>query len=197
MKTNLNGAPELQRMILMYCLESPSAKLIQKLKQNVNQNGIQPWISKSCVWYSMMNTILKSRFKNTYIQKARNTFTSFIVYRELELTRIGDPIMKEALEHEFHGLKKMQFDFVYRELTLKEQHGTPSGVCIRKHLEFMKLRGLELRENDTWWSMFVCLRGRIAEKYGNPVLILPPAVDIDFCKIWDEYNSMGLVFKYY
>lgn len=188
MNTHLNGEPALQRMILMYCLDSPCAKLVQDLIQSVIDTTKNVISGNTTLW-CVLGPIPRSRRLTTCIQNVRHTFYTFIVYRELELTRIADPVVyKNGLVH-LQGMKSTDFALVYRDLTSKEIHGTPTGVRMRRHLENLSKRGFVFREYETLWSRFVCLRGRVGEKHGLPKLVLPPSVNSDFCAIYDYYHE--------
>ena len=188
MNTHLNGEPALQRMILMYCLGSPCAKLVQDLIQDVIETTTNVISGNTTLW-CVLGPIPRSIRLSKCIKNVRQTFYTFIVYRELELTRVADPdAYEDGLKH-LQGMKKTDFALAYRDLTSKEMHGTPSGVRMRRHLDNLKKSGFVFREYETLWSRFVCLRGRVGEKHGLPTLALTPSVNSDFCAIYDYYHE--------
>ena len=188
MNTHLNGEPALQRMILMYCLDSPCAKVVQDLVKSVIETTTNVISGNTTLW-CLMGPIPKTRRLTKCIQNVKPTFYTFIVCQELELTRIEDPnVYKNRLTH-LQGMKSTEFSLMYRDLTSKEIHGTPSGIQMRRHLEHLNKRGFVFRDHETLWSRFVCLRGRVCERRGLPKLVLTPSVNSDFCVIYDYYHE--------
>ena len=184
MNKYLDGCPALQRMILMYCLDTPTAKIIQEVIQNIDTKRID----RNSLW-CLMGPIKKSHTLMNCITNTRHCYSTFIVFRELELARVTDPIFGGAFQHQFKEAKKTEFRLLYNDLMSREIHGTPSGIRMRRHFENLKSGGIELREHETVWSRFVCLRGRVAEKPGHPKLVLTPEVSYDFHKIYDYYHE--------
>ena len=159
----LAGFEPLQRKILLYCFETPTATAIKTVieerilkKQNKeDQNNATLW--------RHFNTNFNAKF-NEY-----RGHINTVVYMELQFAK--KMYIDHSLLLRLERLKKAVVKHSYYLLSARESvHGTPSCVCIRSYMLNLFIRGIQLRDHETLWAKFSY--GEIRDRHRNAMIKL-------------------------
>ncbi len=173
MITYLDGFGPLQNKILLYCLGTDTAAIMQPIVAQMEQRRIATEdINCETAWRCIKQ---KPDTVNIALKKARGyTFQTYLASMEMLLARLempdSDPTEKEVIEHHVNLAKHRQFTVINSRLTSPDIHCTPTGNLIRKYVSYLLMRGIHLKGNETLWARFsdeevifysVCLEDKV------------------------------------
>lgn len=182
----LAGFKPLQRKILLYCFETPTATAIKTVitlfegrrKTEEDQNNATLWR------YYNEKFNATPYLSNRYY---RNT----LMYAELKFAK------NLNLDHflKFEQLQKIALSNKYYLLLARESvHGTPSCICIRGYISNLFIRGIQFRDHETLWSKFSY--GEIRNKQRDDMThLLCPTVKNDLTIAMKEIKRMKIAYS--
>jgi len=182
----LAGYEPLQRKILLYCFETPTATAIKTVisifekrpeflkKQNKEDKN------NATLW-RYYNEIFNAKFN-----KYRGHINA-VVYAELKFAK--NLHIDHSLMIILERLQKAVVKYYYHLLSAPESvHGTPSCICIRGYISKLFLRGIQLRDHETLWAKFSY--GEIRNRFHNNMTkLLCPTVKNDLTKAMKEMKE--------
>lgn len=175
MITHLNGFAPLQNKILLYCLDSNTATVMQPIVSEMEERRKNTKdINCETAWRCIEE---KPDSIDAAIKKAQGfTFMTYLVSLEMTLARLEMPgsnrTKKNETEINLRMAKRSRFEITHNRLTSPDKYGTPTGNLMRKYMANLFMRGLHLKGNETMWGRFSCgevvFRSRYAEEDINP-----------------------------
>jgi len=161
MQNALAGVPELQRKILLYCLETPGATAMRQIVEEVEEKRrAAPDRLKDYITAWRDSRVLGPPKKSqTAFERAKAyTFTTFIVGKELEVAKHlfmseGSNAKLVAAKKDLKEASHVKFSCLISKLNAREKNGTPSAITLRRYLDRFRERGITFLETDTYWSM--------------------------------------------
>ncbi len=156
---HLNGFAPLQNKILLYCLESNTASVMQPIvAQMEERRKTTKDINCETAWRCIEE---KPDSIDLAIKKVQGlTFMTHILSLEMSLARLEMPgsnlTKKNETEIILRMAKRSLFSITYNRLTSPDKYGTPTGNIMRKYMANLFMRGLHLKGNETMWCRFSC-----------------------------------------
>jgi len=157
MITHLDGFAPLQNKILLYCIGSDTASVMQPIvAQMEERRKTTKDINCETAWRCIEE---KPDSIDFAIKKAQGfTFITHVVSLEMTLARLEMPgsnlTKKNEIEINLRMAKRSLFGIIYNRLTSPDKYGTPTGNLMRKYMANLFMRGLYLRGNETMWARF-------------------------------------------
>ena len=157
MITHLDGFAPLQNKILLYCLGSDTATIMQPIVAQMEERRLTTEdINCETAWRCIKE---KPDTVNIALKKAKGyTFKTYLASMEMLLARLempgSDPTEKTVIEHHVNLAKHRQFTVINSRLTSPEKYGTPTGNLIRKYVSYILMKGIHLKGNETLWARF-------------------------------------------
>ncbi len=157
MITYLDGFAPLQNKILLYCLGSNTASIMQPIVAQMEERRLTTKdINCETAWRCITQ---KPDTVNIALKKAKGyTYKTYLASMEMLLARLempdSDPTEKTVIEHHVNLAKHRQFTTINSRLTSPDIHCTPTGGVIRKYVSYLLMRGIHLKGNETLWARF-------------------------------------------
>jgi hypothetical protein len=177
MITYLAGFEPLQKKILLYCLESDTAALMQPIVTEMEKRRkTTEDINCETAW----RCHTPKKYNNEIIMKRKMNYTlnTFIVLKEIDLAKLSIPgtnsELKKQAEIDLQMGIKSHFNVKYNWLTRSEKHGTPTGIIIRKYMIKLFMKGFYLKGNETMWARFS--NYKVLDSHGFPMEVNNPSV---------------------
>jgi hypothetical protein len=173
MITYLDGFAPLQNKILLYCLGSNTAAIMQPIVAQMEQRRLTTQdINCETAWRCITQ---KPDKVGIALKKAKGyTFKTYLASLEMLLARLempgSDPTEKTVIENHVNMAKHRQITVINSRLTSPDIHCTPTGNLIRKYVSYLLMRGIHLKGNETLWARFsgeevifysVCLEDKV------------------------------------
>ena len=124
----LDGLKPLQNKILMYCLDSPCATIMKPVCALVKDKENSDTNEATAFRY------YKAPFGNKNRYRKCGTPLALCVIEDLRMIKEQKSILKVLGIRTVENLYKNQFLQKHRELTKKEENGTPTGVIMRNYI---------------------------------------------------------------
>lgn len=184
----LAGFKPLQRKILLYCFETPTATAIKTVitlfedirKTEEDQNNATLW------------RYYNEKF-NAVLRECREHNRNLVAYVELKFAK--EIQLNNATLLKFEQLQKIALSNKYYLLLARESvHGTPSCICIRGYISNLFIRGIQFRDHETLWSKFSY--GEIRNKQRDDMThLLCPTVKNDLTIAMKEIKIMKIAYS--
>lgn len=192
MKNALAGVPELQRKILLYCLETPGATAMRQIVEEVKEKrrAAPERLNDYITAWRDSRVLRPPKNASTAFERARAyTFTTFIVGKELEVAKqlfmseCSDNTKLVAAKKDLKEASNVKFVSLISKLNAREKNGTPSAITLRRYLDRFRERGITFLDTDTYWSMKT-QDGVVRNAGGVPIVEseCPPAVLLELTK---------------
>ena len=180
----LAGCEPLQRKILLYCFETPTATAIKTVITIFEE---RPEFLKKQNKEDKNNATLWRYYNekfNAVLHECREHNRNLVAYVELKFAK--EIQLNNAKLLKFEELQKIALSNKYYLLSASESvHGTPSCICIRSYMSNLFIRGIQLRDHETLWAKFSY--GEIRNKQHNAMThLLCPTVKNDLTKAMKE-----------
>jgi hypothetical protein len=180
----LAGYEPLQRKILLYCFETPTATAIKTVITIFEK---RPEFLKKRNKEDQNNATLWRYYNETFnaaLCECREHNRNLVAYVELKFVK--EIQLNNAKLLKFEELQKIALSNKYYLLSAPESvHGTPSCICIRGYMSNLSVRGIQLRDYETLWAKFSY--GEIRNRLRNSMTkLLCPTVKNDLTKAMKE-----------
>ena len=169
MMEKLAGFEPLQRKILLYCFETPTATV---MKTVITVFEERPEILKKQNKEDKNNATLWRYYNenfNAVLWECREHNRNLVAYVELKFAK--EIQLNNATLLKFEQLQKIALSNKYYLLSAPESvHGTPSCICIRNYMISLFMRGIQFRDHETLWAKFSY--GEIRDRHRNAMIKL-------------------------
>ncbi len=149
----LAGYEPLQRKILLYCFETPTATAMRTVITIFEK---RPEILKKQNKEHQNNATLWRYYNenfNAVLCECRGHNRNLVAYVELKFAK--EMQLNNGKLLKFEELQKIALSNKYYLLSAPESvHGTPSCICIRGYMSKLSVRGIQLRDHETLWAKF-------------------------------------------
>jgi hypothetical protein len=159
MQNALAGEIHLQRKILVYCLGTPTAAAMRQIVEETEEkrrNAPEYLLDHITAWRDSPILVSPKNFEHEFRRAKAYTFDSYVVERELIVARrwfmTENAPQRVAAIQDLMDAKQVKLDKLIARLTVKEKHGTPSGVCMRRYLDRLREHGFTMLDSQTFWS---------------------------------------------
>jgi len=189
----LAGYEPLQRKILLYCFETPTATAIKTVITIFEK---RPAFLKKRNKEDQHNATLWRYYNETFnavLCECRGHNRNLVAYVELKFVK--EIQLNNATLLKFEQLQKIALSNKYYLLSVPESvHGTPSCICIRNYISSLFMRGIQVRDYETLWAKFAY--GEIRNKERNSIShLLCPTVKNDLTIAMKEIKRMKIAYS--
>jgi len=185
----LNGLKPLQNKILMYCLGTPSAAIMNPLCAQIEakRRDQDDKDENKVTAFRYYTPEIKSSKPRKYIR----SYLGRAVTEEVKLFKLQDPDLRAEQERIVQMCFEAYLDNRLDILTKKEENGTPTGIIMRKYIRGLFNQGYTMLENETLWAKFSL--GELINGYNRrPLTIrqIKPEVLAELTKALEEMTEL-------